>query len=95
MPRKTIGVPGRRMNPALAAITVQHRDSKLINAAGKANMILTLTVLHDKFGFGGKERLPKFIDEYGKLLEAYNTGYINVADLEAVLKVECGIEVTL
>ena len=95
MPRKTIGVPGRRMNPALAAMTVQQRDSKLINAAGKANMILTLTVLHDKFGFGGKARLPRFIDEYGKLLEAYNSEYINVADLEVVLKEECGIEVTL
>ena len=64
----------------------------LISAAGKANMIISLMVLHDKFGYGEK-RLHKFIDEYQKQLAAYNSGYIeSVKDFTTVLKEECGIE---
>ena len=64
----------------------------LISAAGKANMIISLMVLHDKFGYGEK-RLNKFIDEYYKQLDAYNSGYVeSVKDFTTVLKEECGIE---
>jgi len=64
----------------------------LISAAGKANLIISLMVLHDKFGYGEK-RLNKFIDEYHKQLEAYNDGYVeNVEDFKTVLREECGIE---
>ena len=51
------------MNPALARIIQIRKDNMLISAAGKANMIISLMVLHDKFGYGEK-RLNKFIDEY-------------------------------
>lgn len=60
------------MNPALARITQIRKDNMLISAAGKANMIISLMVLHDKFGYGEK-RLNKFIDEYQKQLDAYNS----------------------
>ena len=42
------------MNPALARITQIRKDNMLISAAGKANMIISLMVLHDKFGYGKK-----------------------------------------
>ncbi len=42
------------MNPALAAITAKKRDNLLVSAAAKANMLISLMVLHDKFGFGEK-----------------------------------------
>ena len=81
------------MNPALARITQIRKDNMLISAAGKANMIISLMVLHDKFGYGEK-RLNKFIDEYQKQLDAYNSGYIeSVKDFTTVLKEECGIEI--
>ena len=81
------------MNPALARITQIRKDNMLISAAGKANMIISLMVLHDKFGYGEK-RLNKFIDEYQKQLDAYNSGYVeSVEDFRAVLKDECRIEV--
>ena len=80
------------MNPALARITQIRKDNMLISAAGKANMIISLMVLHDKFGYGEK-RLNKFIDEYYKQLDAYNSGYVeSVNDFTDVLKEECGIE---
>ena len=80
------------MNPALARMTRVVEQNKLIAAAGKANMIISLMVLHDKFGYGEK-RLNKFIDEYQKQLDAYNSGYVESAsDFTTVLKEECGIE---
>lgn len=81
------------INPALARMTQIRKDNMLISAAGKANMIISLMVLHDKFGYGEK-RLNKFIDEYQKQLDAYNSGYVeSVEDFRAVLKDECRIEV--
>lgn len=80
------------INPALARMTQIRKDNMLISAAGKANMIISLMVLHDKFGYGEK-RLNKFIDEYQKQLDAYNSGYVeSVKDFATVLKEECGIE---
>lgn len=82
----------KNMNPALARMTRVVEQNKLIAAAGKANMIISLMVLHDKFGYGEK-RLNKFIDEYQKQLDAYNSGYVESAsDFTTVLKEECGIE---
>lgn len=92
MKRKTIR---KGMNPALAAITEQRRDNLLIRSAAKANLLITLMVLHDKYGFG-KKRIEQFLEEYHKQLEAYNSGHVEKAkDFEDVLWEECGIKVEL
>lgn len=83
----------RNMNPALARMTRIVEQNKLIDAAGKANLIISLMVLHDKFDFT-PEQLDDFLTEYRKQLDAYNTGYVeSVEDFRSVLKDECGIEV--
>ena len=83
----------RNMNPALARMTRVVEQNKLIAAAGKANLIISLMVLHDKFDFT-PEQLDDFLTEYQKQLDAYNSGYIeSVEDFRTVLKDECGIEV--
>lgn len=83
----------RNMNPALARMTRIVEQNKLIDAAGKANLIISLMVLHDKFDFT-PEQLDDFLTEYRKQLDAYNTGYVeSVEDFRSVLKEECGIEV--
>lgn len=82
------------MNPALAKMSAYQNDRMLISSAYKANMILGLTVLHDKFGFGQK-RLERYIDEVVKLLESYNKGYISVQDLEEVLLEEVKLKITM
>lgn len=63
----------RNMNPALARMTRVVEQNKLIAAAGKANLIISLMVLHDKFNFT-PEQLDDFLTEYQKQLDAYNSG---------------------
>lgn len=83
----------KNMNPALARMTRIVEQNKLIAAAGQANLIISLMVLHDKFDFTS-DQLDKFLTEYKKQLDAYNEGYIeDVNDFRKVLKEECGIEV--
>ena len=83
----------KNMNPALARMTRVVEQNKLIAAAGKANLIISLMVLNDKFDFT-PEQLDDFLTEYQKQLDAYNSGYVeSVEDFRAVLKDECGIEV--
>ena len=83
----------RNMNPALARMSRIVEQNKLIEAAGKANLIISLMVLHDKLDFT-PEQLDDFLTEYQKQLDAYNSGYIeSVEDFRTVLKDECGIEV--
>ncbi len=83
----------RNMNPALARMTRIVEQNRLIAAAGQANMIISLMVLHDKFDFT-PDQLDKFLTEYKKQLDAYNEGYIeDVNDFRNVMKEECGIEI--
>ena len=88
-------IPRKRMNPALARMTQIRKDNMLISAAGKANMIISLMVLADKFDFTA-EQLDKFISECQKQLDAYSSGHVeSVNDFTKVLKEEYGIEVEL
>lgn len=83
----------RNMNPALARMTRVVEQNKLIAATGQVNMIISLMVLHDKFDFT-PDQLDKFLTEYKKQLEAYDSGYVeSVNDFTTVLKEECGIEI--
>ena len=82
------------INPALAQMNQYQRDRVLIKSAYKANMILSLTVLLDKFDFE-QEQLELFLAEVRKLLDAYNEGYINVKDIEDTLVEEVGIKVEM
>lgn len=84
-------IPKKGMNPALRRIT---EDRRLINAAHKANMLLTLMVLRDEFGFGNK-RAERFLDKYKDVLDSYEKGYINVEDLRSTLEDELKIEIKL
>ena len=52
----------RNMNPALARMTRIVEQNRLIAAAGQANMIISLMVLHDKFDFT-PDQLDKFLTE--------------------------------
>ena len=50
----------KNMNPALARMTRIVEQNKLIAAAGQANLIISLMVLNDKFGFD-PDQLDKFL----------------------------------
>lgn len=64
----------------------------LITSAHKLAMLLVLTVLHDKHGFGTK-RLEKVLEEVNDLLDSFNKGYISIDDLNGTLHEETGIKV--
>ena len=69
------------------------RDAdKLIAASHQTAVLLTLTVLHNKFGFGAT-RLERFIDYYQDLLDSYNRGYVSMQDLNTDLQEMTGIKV--
>lgn len=82
----------RGINPALAKMNAMQRDAVIINAAAKAHMILTLTVLRNQYGFGEK-RMNDFLKRYHTQLEAYEKGLVSVDDLGQVLWDEVGIKV--
>ena len=65
---------------------------ELISSSHKANMLITLSVLHDTFGFGSK-RVERFVNAYGKLLEQYNNGEVTVDRLNEKVKKETGVGV--
>lgn len=92
---KKNSIPGRRMNPALERMSTVARDNLLIRASQKANLLISLMVLRDKFEFD-EAKMNEYLEEFRKQLEAYNEGYIEkAADLEDVLRDECGIEIKL
>lgn len=92
---KKNSIPRRRTNPVIANMNQMQRDNILIRASQKANLLISLMVLHDKFGFD-EEKMDEYLTEFRKQLEAYNSGYIEKAsDFEDVLREECGIEIQL
>lgn len=91
--KKKNTIPQRRINPMIYLANQQQRDNMFMRAAHKANMLLALMVLHDKFNFE-KDKLEWFITQYTKQLDAYNEGYVeSVKDFEQVLWDECGIKI--
>lgn len=85
--------PQKYFNNNRQRFVANRRDAdKLIESSYKANMILALTVLHDKFGFG-KKRIDRFLDEYKELLDSYERGYISADDLNMVLHEEVGVKI--
>lgn len=79
-------------NAIKQALMQKRNERLLIDAVHNANMILTLTVLRDRFDFG-TVRLERFIDKYQDILDSYNKGCISVEDLTETLYEETGIRV--
>lgn len=85
--------PKKYFNNNKTKFVANRRDAdKLIDSTQKVNMLLTLTVLHDKFGFGSK-RIERLVREYKELLDSYEKGYISPDDLNKVLWEEVGVKV--
>lgn len=80
-------------NKKVKPVINNRRDAdRLISSTSKAFNLLTMTVLHNKFGFGRK-RLERFLDEFHNLLECYNGDWVSVEDLNQDLYEMTGIKV--
>lgn len=55
-------------------------------------IILLLSVLHDKWGFGSK-RLAKVLSQTDELADSISNGYVKLEDLRSMIEDECGIRV--
>lgn len=59
--------------------------NKGIDTAVENYMIIAVSVLCDKFGFGGRVRIPKFVKELQEKAENINQGYVTIEDLKQQL----------
>ena len=78
-------------------ITIRESDIRRIkkecteNATNYA-IILLLSVMHDKWGFG-KKRLARILSQLDSLADGISGGYVNLKDLRTMIEDECGIVV--
>ena len=90
------------MNPALQhAITEQKIKQALHNArqdgidwAAIAYEIMTLMVLHDKFGMTDKENLKRYCKEMANISDTMTKEYATLSDFVSTLKEEAGFSIT-
>lgn len=54
-------------------LSPKQREHMIADSASKANLMLTICVLHDIFGFGEK-RINEFVDRYKELAESVDRG---------------------
>lgn len=59
--------------------------NKGVDTAVENYMIIAVSVLCDKFGFGGRVRIPKFVKEVQEKAENINQGYVTLEDLKQQL----------
>ena len=62
-----------------------------VDVAFKLMLGLPVMVLHDKYGWGGKKRLPEFGDYVLELYDSFDKGYITLEEIEEVIRKETGI----
>ena len=59
--------------------------NKGVDTAVENYMVIVCSVLCDKFGFGGRVRIPKFVNEVQEKAENINQGYVSLEDLREQL----------
>jgi hypothetical protein len=56
-----------------AVLSQKQREEMIADSASKANLMLTICVLHDCFGFGEK-RINEFVDRYKEVANSCDRG---------------------
>lgn len=56
------------------------REQIIRDSTEKANLIMTVCVLHDCFGFG-KKRVNRFVDKYKELADSFQAGNENLEEI--------------
>ena len=59
--------------------------NKGVDTAVDNYMLIAVSVLCDKFGFGGRVRIPKFVSELQERAENINQGYVTLEDIREQL----------
>ena len=82
----------KKKNPC---ITIRESDIRRIKKECTKNavdfaVILFLSVMHDKHGYG-KKRLARVLNQLDNLADSVSEGYVNLEDLRHMIEDECGI----
>ena len=70
----------------------KQREQLIIQSAEKANLIMSICVLADCFGFG-KKRINDFVDKYVKLAKSFEYDNENLNDINEQLWKRFGIKI--
>lgn len=62
-----------------------------VDVAFKLMIGIPTMVLHDKYGWGGKKRLPEFAEYVLDLYDSFDKGYLTLDDIEQCIYEETGI----
>ena len=73
-------------------ITPQQKEKLILEAAEKANMLMTICVLHDCFRFG-KKRIQRFSDYYVELAKSFEHNNENLQRINEEIWERFGIKV--
>lgn len=65
-------------------ISQKQREQLIMDSAEKANLIMTICVLHDCFGFG-KVRVNRFVDRYKELADSFQYNNENLDNINEQL----------
>lgn len=92
--QKKYGVKVPTLNMSLENLNEIKEDStkKGVETAFKLMLALPVMVLHTKYGWGGKKRLPEFVNYVLDLYDSYERGYLTLKDIEDCLWEEAGIK---
>lgn len=84
----------KKKNPCvqLKASDVKKMKRDASDKALKYGLVLFLTVMRDKEGYGIK-RLQRIYDNMQELADSINKGYVNLFDLEKTLQEEANINI--
>ena len=86
----------KKVNPRRRPATRADVEKAKKQATGEAveiALVLAMSVLHDKWGFG-VTRLKRFWEQLNSYSDSVVLGYASVPDMKTVLKDEMGIEFT-
>lgn len=73
-------------------LSPEKREQLILEAAEKANLLMTICVLHDCFGFG-KKRINRFADYYVELAKSFEHNQENLQRINEDIWERFGIKV--
>ena len=54
-------------------LSQKQKEALIVDSASKANLLMTIYILHDCYGFG-KKRLQDFVDKYKMMVDSCENG---------------------
>lgn len=66
--------------------------NEAVSVAFKLMIGIPTMVLHDKYGWGGKKRLPEFAEHVLDLYDSFDKGFITLDDIEKCIEDETGVK---